>query len=167
MMKKWVKIGQITSPKGIKGNFKIAFESREAMELMPFYNSDGQKMEITLSQIQGNMAVGHLTDINDRNSAEKLRGCAIFSNRDEMPSLPDGKYYYADLIGLDVLDENQQLIGKVSSVDNFGAGDILTIKTSKEEQMVVFTDDNVPLIDLDKNYMVVRMPTYAGENNEG
>ncbi|WP_300974537.1 ribosome maturation factor RimM [Sphingomonas sp. LHG3406-1] len=69
-----------------------------------------------------------LEGIADRNAAEALRGTLIEVERDALPPLGPDEYYHADLIGLDCVDGQGTLHGKVAAVENYGAGDLLDVE---------------------------------------
>lgn len=73
-------------------------------------------------------AIARFEEVTDRTAAEKLRGTALTVPRSAMPELPEGEYYYADLLGLPVVSTEGEPMGKVVAVENFGAGDILDIE---------------------------------------
>ena len=66
--------------------------------------------------------------INDRSAAEVLRGSLIEIDRAALPPLEEGEYYHSDLIGLAAVDGLGSAVGKVSGVENYGAGDLLEIE---------------------------------------
>lgn len=72
------------------------------------------------------MIIAHIDGIDDRNAAELLRGIELFINRDDLPALPDGEFYQADLIGMHVI-RSGLTIGVVDNIQNYGAGDILEL----------------------------------------
>lgn len=73
-------------------------------------------------------AIARFEEVTDRAAAEKLRGTALAVPRSAMPELPEGEYYYADLLELPVVSTEGEPMGKVVAVENFGAGDILDIE---------------------------------------
>ena len=67
-----------------------------------------------------------------RNAAEHLRGKDIFALRDDMPPLPEDRFYIADLTGCAVVASSGEEIGEVVSVTP-ARTDIYTITTTKGE----------------------------------
>jgi len=95
-------------------------------------------------------AIARFAEVTDRNGAEALRGTALTVPRTALPSLDDGEYYHADLIGLAVVSDSGEPLGTVVAVENFGAGDILEIERPSEggkqgkKFMVPMTQQAVP-----------------------
>ncbi|MEZ5904735.1 MAG: ribosome maturation factor RimM [Geminicoccaceae bacterium] len=94
--------------------------------------------------------------ITDRDAAEALRGLRLYVPRDRLPATEDDTFYHADLIGLAVVTEAGQEIGRVVAVHDFGAGDVLEfVDAAGASQMVAFTLAHVPAVDLDQRRVVV------------
>ena len=56
---------------------------------------------------------------------------------DALPPLGEGEYYHSDLIGLHCVDQEGANVGTVISVDNFGAGDLLEVKTMEGRRSLI------------------------------
>ncbi|MEO8176826.1 MAG: ribosome maturation factor RimM [Sphingomicrobium sp.] len=73
-------------------------------------------------------AVARFAGVDDRNSAEALRGSLVEIERAALPPLEDGEYYHSDLVGTLCVDGDGNALGTVAAVENFGAGDLLEIE---------------------------------------
>ena len=96
-------------------------------------------------------AIAAFAEITDRTKAETLRGVELFVARDSLPEPESDEYYHTDLIGLAVHDnKTHDLLGTVSALHNFGAGDILEFTASDgRTHMHPFDQNFVPDIDLE------------------
>ena len=72
--------------------------------------------------------IARFEGIPDRTAAERLRGTLVEIERTTLPSLGEGEYYHADLIGLPCVDADGTLLGHVSAIENFGASDLLEVE---------------------------------------
>ena len=61
----------------------------------------------------------------------------IFVTRNSLPELQDNQYYQCDLLGLTVNNENNNIIGKIKAIHNFGAGDIIEIQTINNKNVMI------------------------------
>ena len=76
-----------------------------------------------------------------------------------LPALPDDEFYHADLIGLTVLDAGGEKLGRVSSVQNHGAGDLLELqRPGKGNALLPFTLAIVPTVDLAAGRIIADPP---------
>lgn len=82
-------------------------------------------------------AVARFAEIGDRSAAEALRGTLLSVPRSSLPPLPEGEYYWHDLIGLAVEDDSGTPVGSVVAIDNFGASDILDIALAGGRRVLV------------------------------
>ncbi len=108
---------------------------------------------------------GYMVEIDgvtDRNRAEELRHTKLYIPRENLPdTAEEEEFYHIDLIGLETyLAENEDTIGHIVAVHNFGAGDLLEIekKKSKETFFIPFTKQYVPTIDKEKKQAIICLP---------
>lgn len=109
--------------------------------------------------------IARIEGVNDRNAAEALRGVDLYVDRAKLPETDEREYYHADLTGLAVRDASGAEIGRIVTVANFGAGDLLEIrfKDVKQTEYVPFTDACVPEVNVEAGYAVVVMPELVGD----
>lgn len=120
-----VLVGRVGRPHGVDGAFVVeggsAGETRFAVGSV--IHVDGEPATVVLSRRVGG---GRRAIKLDRAVA---RGTELFVPRDALPPLPDGSYYVADLVGMEVLDENGADVGRVSDVLPGPANDVLELDT--------------------------------------
>ena len=104
--------------------------------------------------------LGELSGIKDRTAAEGIKGVELYMPREALPEIADDdEFYHVDLIDMIVHDENDQVLGKIIAVQNFGAGDLLEIKPPKgASYFVPFTKQSVPKIDLENRIVHAILP---------
>jgi len=96
--------------------------------------------------------------IETREAAQGLMGAELFINRSELPELEDDTWYWHDLIGLAVY-ENDTYIGRVDHIFATGANDVLVVKNEDEaERLVPVIESIVRQIDLEKKTIQVDLP---------
>ena len=81
--------------------------------------------------------------IADRSAAEALRGALVEVDRSALPPLDEGEYYHADLIGLSATDREGSTVGKVTAVENYGAGDLLEIELADGKRSLIPFKDGI------------------------
>ena len=72
-----------------------------------------------------------------------------------LPKIKEDEFYYNDLIGLNVLDQEQKHIAKIISVHNFGAGDLIEVEFIEDEkrEYLPFSKEFIVELDLERNYL--------------
>ncbi len=106
---------------------KLFGEGVESLKRFRAFNDS----TLTLSRLRDDGkggAIARFAEIADRTAAEKLRGTLLTVPRSALPSLAEGEYYHADLIGLPAVSTDGEKLGEVIAVDNFGAGDVIEIE---------------------------------------
>jgi len=97
-----------------------------------------------------------LGNLNDRDSADELRGMLVRIPIEEAVPLEEGEYYHFQLIGARVETEGGELLGQVIEVIDTGANDVYVVRGPRGELLLPALDDVILDLDLDSNLMVVR-----------
>ena len=79
------------------------------------------------SKIQGEDVVARLAGVEDRTAAEALKGSVVKISKALFPALPDGEFYWIDLIGLQVENLQGEQLGVVRAMMDNGAQAILRV----------------------------------------
>lgn len=157
---KLVCVGMVLSPKGLDGAVRIkAFTTKETdiAAYGPLFDITGEK-KFTISILGSTKKgiVAKLGGVDDRVASEALKGLKLYVERAAFPETREGQFYYSDLVGMDAFDLAGQKIGKVKSMNNFGAGDLMEIAMTNGESVVLsFAHDQVPVIDLENHRVTV------------
>ena len=144
-------VGKIVAPQGIRGEFRVqsfAEKPEDFKEFSVVCDKCEPEQFHFVRVLKQNVIIAKIDGVNDRNSAESLRGTELFVARDDLPKLKADEYYQSDLIGFDVVRSGKK-IGVVDGFQNFGAGDIIEMDTG---EMVSFVGAKV---DMDKKIITV------------
>ena len=163
-MLQYLEIGQIVNTFGIKGELKIypftddinRFD--ELKSIFVVKNKELIQYEIETVRYHKNMVILKLKGINSMNEAEKLKGLYIKIDRKYAKKLPKGTYFIADLIGLEVYDENSNLLGSIDDIYNTGANDIYVVKNNLGKQILLpGIPQVIKKVDLENKKIVVHL----------
>lgn len=131
-------MGRIAAPFGIKGWVKIHTFSDDPGTLMDYESwrvgRGEQQTRYTVEAIQdhSNTLVAKLAGIDDRDAAFALRGQEISVARSDLPPPEENEFYWSDLIGLTVINREGIALGRISSLLETGAHDVLVVKGERE-----------------------------------
>lgn len=157
-------MAEVVGVHGIKGTVKLKIFS-SAPEDLPDYAplcDAAQKRTFDLKSVaaHGNTFLADIDGIKDRTAAEKLRGMKLYVSREKFPELAeDDTFYHVDLVGLAAFYPDGTPMGKVISVANFGAGDLIEVRPHKGTSFYVpFTNDAVPDIDIKNGRLTIDPP---------
>ncbi|QGX99623.1 16S rRNA processing protein RimM [Roseovarius faecimaris] len=157
-------IGAIAGAFGVHGEVRLKSFTAQPEDIAAYgalSTEDGtQRFTITLTGQTKNGLLARLSGITSKEAADALRGTRLYAERAQLPTLPDDEYYHADLIGLEVYDTGGTLLGRVKSVLNHGASDLLEIHGPglKDTVLLPFTLEAVPTVDLAAGRIVADPP---------
>lgn len=137
-----VTLAAITGAHGVAGEVRLKLfgEGVAALKRYRAFNDSGDGSGLTVVKIKDDGkggAIARFAEVPDRTAAEKLRGTALTVRRSELPPLPEGEYYHADLIGLPAVSTEGEMLGECIAVENFGAGDVIEIRKADGKKFMV------------------------------
>lgn len=160
---KFIAYGKILKPHGLKGEIKVlpySTDPENFKQVQYIYtksdSNEPQRHKVSAKRFQKHFIIAKLQNVNNIEDAEALRNKEIHVDRNELPPNQEDEYYWFELIGLNVYNENECLIGQVDSLIDNTAQPILVIKNNSEEYMVPFIDRFVKEVNLDNSKIVVK-----------
>ena len=108
---------------------------------------DGEQYSVLSVSAAGEFAYLTLRGIADRNAAELLRGKEMQALRSDLPQLPDGRYYIADLTGCTVVNERGDRLGEVIYVTP-AKTDVYTLLSNGKEINFAAADGVITEVDV-------------------
>lgn len=138
MADRQVVLAAITGAHGVTGEVRLKLfgEGVAALKRYRAFNDSALTVEKLKDDGKGGV-IARFAEVPDRTAAEKLRGTALTVRRSEMPPLPEGEYYHADLIGLPAVSTEGEALGECIAVENFGAGDVIEIRKADGKTFMV------------------------------
>ena len=159
-MSRLIKIGKIVSPHGIKGQIKVYnYSRRDRFEDISEITIDKETFNIESITSVKNMVILKVHGIDDRNSAEALRGKDVFMDEKYLDELKEDEYLIRDLIGLDVFRDESSSIGKVIDVLQYGPSDTYEIKMNNGKMAYIpAVKEFIKDVDLEKGITIETIP---------
>ncbi|MGN0806999.1 MAG: ribosome maturation factor RimM [Candidatus Coproplasma sp.] len=118
-MEEFLTVAKIVKPQGIRGEVKVISMTDDVEDLTEFtkvYIGGNPYKMLNVRPCGGDCAIVALSGVFDRNSAELLRGLNVEVKRVDAPTLPEGRFYIADVIGCKIVSEDGAEIGTVISI---------------------------------------------------
>jgi 16S rRNA processing protein RimM len=156
-------LAAIIGAHGLKGEVRAKLFTTSADRLGIYgavHTREGRVLNIASARdAKPGEAILSFKGIADRDAAEALKGTEICVSRDALPALDPSEFYHADLVGLSAYDRDDRLIGKVTAIHNFGAGDVIEIeRPDGDTTLLAFTRENVPEIDVQGGRVQIAVP---------
>jgi len=155
-------IGKIVNTHGIKGEVKVYpytdnMDNLSKVKEVFFDENLSNKHIVKSCKIQKNMLIMKLQDVNIVEEAEKLKDTNIYIVKEDISDIED-TYYVEDLIGMDVIDEKDEVIGTITYVFNTGANDVYEIKTLDNKELYIpAIKDVIKKVDVKNKKMYIEM----------
>jgi 16S rRNA processing protein RimM len=157
-------IGRVAGAFGVKGEIRITTFTADPLALVDYktlLREDGSPgLTLTGGRVAKGGVVVRTKEIETRDQAEAARGLKLYIPRDVLPDPEDeDEYYVTDLVGLDVVSVDGEPLGRVKSVHDFGAGDLLEIEPPQGPSWwLPFTREAVPEVSIADRRVVAVKP---------
>ncbi|AVI93968.1 Ribosome maturation factor RimM [Oenococcus oeni] len=158
---KELRIGRVINTHGIAGELKIDFNT-DFPEQRFAKNSElliaGEKLVVQSSRPFKQFWLVKFSDHENINLVEKYKGEDIFINERKEPRLSEGEFLVSQIIGLKVIDEKGNSIGKIADSFHTGANDVWTIKKSNGKEILIpYIDQVVKKVDLQNSTVTIEL----------
>jgi 16S rRNA processing protein RimM len=153
-------IGRVGRPYGLKGWLKInsfTAPERQIIDYAPcFILRKGKPLLLSACKQHGNFLIGKIEGYDTPEDAKQLVNASIFISQQQLPALPQNEYYWKDLLQMDVFNLQKCYLGKIDSLFETGANDVVVILKDEKKILIPFVIDHfIQHIDLIKKTMVV------------
>lgn len=160
----FIPVGKISGAFGVKGWVKVFSFTEPRKNILSysplFISRNGEWIEVKVSggHQQGKGVVMGLVNITDRDQVLPLIGTELAIKKTQLKSLKKDDFYWSDLIGLTVVNLQDQVLGQVDHLLETGAHDVLVVQNKEQntEQLIPYViNEIVILIDLDSDLIRV------------
>lgn len=168
----YILVAQIGGAFGVKGEVKITAYTADAQSLKsysPLLDASGNPaLTIISARPDKNGLVAKVKELSTKEEADAARGRKLYIHRDQLPEADEDEFYLTDLIGLEGRDPEGNVIGKVKSVQNFGADDMLEMTPAQggPTWYLPFTKAAVPEIHTADGWLLIVRPNEINERDE-
>lgn len=124
-MQEKIQVGKVLKAQGIKGEIKIgcSLDSASMMSKVDALFVGAKSYTVLKMRTDGAFCYALLKGVEDRNMAEELRNLPVFAIKNQL-SIPSDRYFIEDLIGCEILNQKEQVLGTVVELLQYGAADV-------------------------------------------
>jgi 16S rRNA processing protein RimM len=122
-------MGRVAGPYGVRGWVKVAPQggTQESLAGAREWWVGADAFEVGAARVHGATVVAKLAGVETREQALALKGRTVAVRREALPELEAGRYYLADLIGLEVVTESGEALGVVTRTYSNGVQDVIEV----------------------------------------
>lgn len=158
----YITVGKIGSTYGIQGWLKINTYTEFGASILTYQpwfiqtnDDDWKAIQIEDAAVHGKGVVVKFNGIDTPEAARLYTGKLIAITRDTLPVLQPDEYYWSDLKGLTVINQDGMVLGKIIYLIETGSNDVMVVKGEKEHAIPYLPGSVVKNIDLKKQEMIV------------
>ena len=161
----YVAIGKLRRPHGIKGDILMEvytdFPERLKAGKRVFLGNEYKSMILGSIRSNKDLLILSFRGVETLEEAELLRNEVVFVPTKNLPPLPDGEYYHHELIGMRVIDTENNFEGVLVDILETGANDVYLVKDKDGKEVLLPAISEVILsINLEHGVISVRQPEY-------
>lgn len=159
----WIKVGKIVAPHGVRGDLRVLpdIERPEVMKSFKTIRFGGKDYKILSARPHKNVYIVHVEGVDDRNLAETMVGAGAEVQISALPPLPAGTYYYFQLLGLMIVEEDGHEVGRLSEIIETKANNVYVAALPDGKELCIPAIPSCILsVDLAAGRMTVRLPEW-------
>jgi 16S rRNA processing protein RimM len=156
-----IALGLITKPRGLSGEVVVRPFNEDnpslCRDLPVIIETKQESFPTTAEHVNkiGNRLMVKFAGIDSRKRAEECRGGEISARLGDLPQRGDNEFYVFDMIGLDIIDADNVIFGKIREILNMPANDVLVVESLDGDVLVPFSRSIVDKIDLAAGQVVI------------
>jgi 16S rRNA processing protein RimM len=162
-----VSLGRIGSPYGVKGWFKLVSHTQPRENILAYrlftgvVNGVSRTLEMDEAKVHGKGLVAHLVGFDTPEDVRLMTGMELMIPLSDLPELSSEDYYWHQLQGLKVVNVAGQLLGRIDSLMETGANDVMIVKPcegglDRHQRLIPWLPDQVVLkVSIENNTVLV------------
>lgn len=162
--RKKILVGRIGAPHGVRGDVRVKSFTGDPLALGdygPLTDGAGHRYDVLDIRSSKTVVVVRFKQVTSRERAEALNGTELFVDREQLPDavLEEDEFFVEDLVGLLCFAPDGSELGRVTAVENYGAGDIIDVAMAGgRREMFAFDLATVPEVDIAAGRLTLVVP---------
>jgi len=155
-------VGRIVKPHGIRGALIVAPQSKIITSITPgmqiFVGSNYEVFTIRRFSPHRKRYLLSLETLDTRDDTEIYRNAIIYLRFEDSEPLPKGEYYDWQLLGMTVITDDNEILGKLEEIIETGANDVYLVRTDSDDEILLPAIESViKTVDLENKNMIVHL----------
>ena len=146
-----IEFGRVAGSYGVRGWVKVVVDEPEVLAAHPVWWIGGDEYQLEDAKLHSGKLLAKLGGIDTPELARRCKGKAVSIPR---PEAGEGRYYWADLVGLEVVNAQGLLLGVVKTMSSNGAHDVMEV-AGERTRLLPFVPVYVKQVDLHKKRIKV------------
>jgi len=157
-------VAELGRPHGIRGEITALLRGLSGAELAAIETLRIRRVGGTEGPVRvagarpkGRGWILRLDGVRDRDAAESLRGAVILAAPSDLPEREPGEWWAEDLVGLEVVSDGGEPLGRLEEVLELPANDVYVVRSERGEVLLPAIEDVIVAVDLEANTMTVHL----------
>ncbi|MFD0771066.1 ribosome maturation factor RimM [Bacillus sp. CGMCC 1.60114] len=166
-MTKWFNVGKIVNTHGVRGELRVISRTDFPEErykvgntLYIWQEKGTEPLAVKVTSHRQHKSFDLLTfeGYNNVNEVEQLKGSLLKVPEEQLGELPEGEYYYHEIIGCTVVTEDGETIGTIKEILSPGANDVWVIKQPKGQDVLIpYIEEVVLQVNIDEKLVTIQV----------
>jgi 16S rRNA processing protein RimM len=159
----WLIVAELGRPHGVRGEVNarlegIGPEALRTLARLSLLRPDGEERAVRVRRVRAKPPgwIVQVSGIDDRDEAEAWRGALLIAPRELLPQAAEGEWYVADLVGLEVVTDRGETLGRLEDVLHLPANDVLVVR-GRREILLPVTEEVVRGVDREAGRVTVHL----------
>ena len=155
-----ISVGKLVNTRGLRGELKLYpyIDEQETFLELTYLMVNDEKYDIKGVKFFKNMVFVTLEGIDTVEKAERLKNSEAFVLEEDLPALSEEEFYIKDILGISVVTDKGEKIGKVKDVFRTGSNDVYEVEREGKKPMYLPAIKDVVLnIDTKSGEMTVHI----------
>ena len=146
-----IEYGRVAGSYGVRGWLRVVVDEPEVLAEQPVWRLAGAQYAVRETKVHSGTLLAKLEGIDNPELAKTFKGQAVAIPR---PEAGEGRYYWSDLVGLEVVNERGVVLGVVKQMSSNGAHDVMEV-AGERTRLLPFVPAYVKQVDLEKKRIEV------------
>jgi 16S rRNA processing protein RimM len=138
---RYLDVGLVVRPHGVRGMLLVEGTSDLIRAInfgdRVFFDQGASSFKLNSISAHRKRFLVKLDSIDTREDAERMRGLILQIHFEDADPLPEGSYYYWQLIGLNVVDEDDRSLGELVEIVETGANDVYVVRSVDGKEILI------------------------------
>lgn len=160
-----VPIGKITGTHGLRGELRVVPYSGDPESILSLRSfllkgpkGELETFEVAKAALHGKKTVVSLKSHDNISQVLHLVGRELCVRRNQFPELPEGEFYWCDLLGLTVVTEEGEILGRLDHIMATGSNDVYVVNAGGREILIPALEGVILDVDMGKGVVTVSLP---------
>ena len=153
-------VGAVVGVSGYRGELKVKPQTDNPERFLPgkFLIADGRLMKIETSHWRNDLVFLKFDEVNTTVEARRFSGMELTVLLNDVPPLPNDKYYHFQILGIQVRTSDGEILGNVEEIIETGSNDVYVVKGRDRELLVPALSNVILSLDLGVGMITVSLP---------